>query len=107
MTDNEKKRPDLSGYVSTRVFDGIRPLSSEMVERLKKNYYRTAMLPGGYYSELLCRLWDAGDGGVEIQETTPKLGGFRLKPAQLLVQLGKAEWIIEGKVLRAKYSETE
>lgn len=36
-----KQCPDISHYVSNRVFDGTRPLSTDRVAKLRANYERT------------------------------------------------------------------
>ena len=59
--------------------------------------------PDELLQELLGNLWDAGDMGLSIKETTPLLGGFRHRDAERLIKAGRAEWIIEGVSLRAKY----
>lgn len=52
---------------------------------------------------VVIRLWDAGANGLEIKETTPKLGGLRERDAEMLVKSGRATWIVPCKRVRASY----
>lgn len=55
---------------------------------------------------LLDRLWDAGDDGLRINETTPGHGGVRSRDINKLIQLGRAEWIVNDVLAKAKYERS-